>query len=96
VNSVKLSVRLKGALGVMRIKQLFSPRSTAIASFLNRFPLMMEEDAAFEREVSEAASKLDLLKVKDSKETIRNGLETLKEEGWLSEKEYASFVHRLI
>lgn len=88
VNSVKLLVKLKGALGVARVKQLFTPRSEALATFLNRFPSMLEDNAAFERETSEAAATASLLKVENAAKTIRNGLEELKKEGWLSEKEH--------
>jgi hypothetical protein len=95
VNNVKLLVKLKGALGVTRIKQLFSPRSTTIASFLNRFPSMMNENAAFEREVNEAVAKLNVLQTKPSKESIKCGLNNLDEEGWISEKEHASVLGEL-
>jgi hypothetical protein len=95
VNNVKLLVKLKGALGVARIKQLFSPRSTAIASFLNRFPLMLNEKPAFEREVNEAVAELNMLQTKASKESVRFGLNNLDEEGWISEKEHASVLREL-
>jgi hypothetical protein len=91
VNSVKLLVKLKGALGMTRIKQLFSPRSVPMASFLNRFPSMLEDNVMFEREVAESATGADMLKAQGGKELIRSGLKQLREEGWLSEKEYSSF-----
>ena len=96
VNNVKLLVKLKGALGVTRIKQLFSPRSTTIASLLNKFPSMLKENAVFEREINEAAAKLDVLQTKASKESIKSGLNKLDEEGWISEKEHASVLRELI
>jgi hypothetical protein len=95
VNNVKLLVKLKGAFGATRIKQLFSPRSTAIASFLNKFPSMMNENAAFEREVNEAVAKFNGLQTKPYKESIRCGLNNLDEEGWISEKEHASALREL-
>lgn len=95
-NSVKLLVKLKGALGMARIKQLFSPRSAALANFLNRVPSMLEENAVLERETSEAAVEDSILASQDGKEIIRHGLSRLKEEGWLSEKEYASFSNALV
>jgi hypothetical protein len=95
VTNVKLLVKLKGALGVARIKQLFSPRSTAIASFLNRFPSMLNENAVLEREVNEAVAKLNVLQTKASKESVKFGLNNLDEEGWISEKEHASALREL-
>jgi hypothetical protein len=95
VSNVKLSVKLKGALGMAKIKQLFSPRSNALVSLLNKLLLMLEENAVLEREVGEDAAKSDLLRAKDAVESIRSGLTRLKEEGWLSEKEYEAFGHEL-
>lgn len=95
VNNVKFSVKLKGVLGMAKVKQLFSPRSDAVVSLLNKLPFMLEENAVFEREVSEKAAKADMLRAKDASESIRSGLIRLKEEGWLSEKEYEAFNHEL-
>jgi len=95
VNSIKLLVKLKGALGVARIKQSFSPRSVALASFLNRVPSMLEENAVLERETGEAATKYSILASQDRKELVSHGLDKLKEEGWLSEKKHEAFSKAL-
>jgi hypothetical protein len=91
VNSVKLLVKLKGALGKARIKQLFNPRSPAIGSFLSKFPSLMEKNAVFERETNEAGEKTDLLKASVAREQIESGLRQLRAEGWFSDKEYEAF-----
>jgi hypothetical protein len=95
VNSVKLLVKLKGALGKARIKQLFSPRSPAIASLLSKFPSLMEKKAMFERETNEAGAKTDLLKASVAREQIESGLRQLRAEGWFSDKEYEAFTKML-
>jgi len=95
VNNVKLLVKLKGALGMAKVKQLLRPRSEATASFLNRFPSILEEKTVFEREIGEAAAKTDILRARNAKESIGRGLDQLKEEGWLSEKEYETFSQHL-
>lgn len=95
VNSVGFSVKFKGALGKMKIKQLLQPRSKTIVSLLNKFPLLMEQNAVFNREMSEACAKVNILQTKSSRELIKDGLEKLKEEGWFSEKEYESFSQML-
>jgi hypothetical protein len=46
----------------------------------------------FEREINEASEKADMLKTNVIREQIGNGLKHLKEEGWLSEKEYEAFA----
>lgn len=94
-NSVGFSVKLKGALGRVKIKHFLTPRFKTIASLLNKFPLLIEQSAVFEREINEASSKANILKTKFMRELIRNGLEQLKEEGWFSEKEYETFDQKL-
>jgi predicted nucleic acid-binding Zn-ribbon protein len=95
VNSIKLLVKLKSALGVARIKQLFIPRSVALGSFLNRVPSMLEENAVLERETGEAAARSSILSSQDAKELVSRGLGMLKGEGWLSEKEHEAFSKAL-
>lgn len=95
VNSVSFSAKLKGALGMVKVKQLFSPRFKAITAFLNRFPSLLEKDAVFQREISEASDRVDILKASVAKEQIMNGLKRLKDEGWFSEKEYEAFKQQL-
>jgi hypothetical protein len=91
-NSIGFTTKLKGALGRAKVKHLLVPRFKAITAFLNKFPALIERDAVFEREISEASDKVDLLKPNFVREQIGNGLERLKEEGWLSEKEYEAFA----
>jgi hypothetical protein len=95
VNSVKLLVKLKGALGKARIKQLFNPCSPAIASLLSRFPSLMGKNAVFERETNEASGKTDMLKATAAREQIESGLRQLRAEGWFSDKEYEAFTKML-
>ena len=91
-NSIGFTTKLKGALGRAKVKHLLVPRSKTITTFLNNFPALIERDAVFEREISEASDKADMLKTNFTREQIGNGLKRLKEEGWLSEKEYEAFA----
>lgn len=95
VTNVSLSVKFKGAFGKAKIKQLLQPRSKKIVSLLNEFSLLMEQNAVFNREMNEACAKANLTQTKKSRESIKEGLEMLKEEGWFSEKEYESFSQML-
>jgi hypothetical protein len=45
--------------------------------------------------MNEACTKANLMQTKNSCESIKEGLEMLKEEGWFSEKEYESFSQML-
>jgi len=94
VSSVSFSIKLKGALGKARIKKVLSSRFKNISSFLRMFPSMIERDAVLERELDEAGTMTNILET-SIREQIRNGLESLKKEGWFSEKEYETFGQAL-
>jgi DNA repair exonuclease SbcCD ATPase subunit len=94
-NSISFSAKLKGALGKARVKQLLVPRFNAITSFLNKLPTFIERNAVFERELNEVGNEASLLKTNSMREQIGNGLKKLREEGWLSEKEYVIFNQKL-
>ncbi|MEM3759505.1 MAG: hypothetical protein QXZ02_00155 [Candidatus Bathyarchaeia archaeon] len=91
-NSVGFAAKIKGALGKAKVKQLFVPRFKAITLFLQGLLTLIGQDAVFEREVSEAGEKADILKTDSMREKIKSGLEKLKAEGWFSEKEYEAFA----
>lgn len=95
VNSVSFSVKFKGALGKAKIKQLLDPRSKKIVSLLNKFPPLMEQNPVFNREMNEACGEINLLRKEDLRESIKIGLDKLKEEGWFSEKECECFSEML-
>jgi hypothetical protein len=95
VNSISLSVKFKAALGKSKIKRLLEPRFKTLVSFLNKFPRLMEQNAVFDREMNEACVEADVLRTKKLRESIKTGLEKLREEGWFSEKECESFSQSL-
>jgi hypothetical protein len=92
VNSVSLFAKIKGALGKTKVKQLLVPRFKAITPFLNELLKLIEQDAVFGRDISEAGEKAGMLKTDLMREKIKSGLERLKQEGWFSEKEYEAFA----
>ncbi len=89
-NSMSFSLKLK-TLGRAKIKQLLVQRSKAITSLINKFLAIMEQNAVFEREINEAGEKANILQIENLRESVRNGLEKLKEEGWLSEEDHKTF-----
>jgi DNA repair exonuclease SbcCD ATPase subunit len=94
-NSISFLAKLKGALGKARVKQFLVPRFSAITSFLNKLTAFIEQNVVFEREIIEAGDKASILRKNSMREQIGNGLEKLREEGWLSEKEYEFFNQKL-
>lgn len=95
VNSVGFAVKLKGALGRAKIKQLLTPRFKAITSLLEGLPALMEKDVALAREIHEFGEKANMLSEGSKRKPLEEGLKKLKEEGWLSEKEFEAFSQRL-
>jgi hypothetical protein len=93
-NSMKLSIKLKGKLGRARIKQLLVQRSKAISSLIGKFPIILEQNAVFEREINEAGVKANIIG-EGLRESVRHGLEKLREEGWLSKEEHKTFSQML-
>ncbi|MEM2972074.1 MAG: hypothetical protein QW270_06605 [Candidatus Bathyarchaeia archaeon] len=94
-NSISFSTKLKGAFGKAKVKRLLVPRFSAITSFLNKLYAFIEQNAVFEREIVEAGDKASILKASVMRKQIGNGLKKLKEEGWLSEKEYDVFNQKM-
>lgn len=95
VQSVSFSVKFKGALGRGRINQLLHPRFEKVDSLLSEFLLLLEKNPVFNREVDEACNEVDILRTEESRESIKTGLKKLKEEDWLTEKEYETFHQEL-
>jgi len=93
-NSMSFAVKVK-TLGRAKIKQLLVQRSKGITSLINKFPIIIEQNAVFEREINEAGLKVNMLQIENLRESVRNGLEKLKEEGWLSEEEHKTFSQTL-
>jgi hypothetical protein len=48
-----------------------------MASFLSKFPSLIEKNAMFERDPNEAGAKTDLLKASVAREQIESGLRQL-------------------
>jgi hypothetical protein len=94
VNNIDLGVRFK-TLGRKKLTQLFQPRSQKIVSILNRFIELLNENVAFRHEIIEAAGKVHLLKSSEDIALIQNGLNGLKENGWISKDEYEAFAQTL-
>jgi DNA repair exonuclease SbcCD ATPase subunit len=95
VNSIGFIAKLKGALGRAKIKQLLTPRFKAITSLLEKLPALMEKDAVFAREIHEAGERANMLGESSKQKSIGDGLKKLKDEGWLSDKDFEALNHRL-
>jgi hypothetical protein len=77
-------------MGKVKISQLLQPRSKKISYILNSFIRLLEENIVFSHEINDACTKANLLQPKAS-ESIKKGLDALKANDWLSEREFESF-----
>ena len=80
--------KLKGVLGVSKIKSLFQQRSKAVANILNQLVTVIERDPVFKRDLHDAGAKDNILQNEETYEMMKRGLEELRREEWISENEF--------
>ena len=85
--SMGIKTKFKRVFGVAKIKSLLQPRSKFITSLLNELLTVIEHNPVFEREISDAGVKANILRTKDLCKRIKIGLDRLADEGWISKKE---------
>ena len=93
--SIGISTRFKGLFKSATVKMLLEQRSKGLTNFLNQLIPVLESNPVFEKDVDDAGLNANMLQSKDSKEKISKGMEDLKNEGWLSENEFAAFQNAL-
>jgi hypothetical protein len=94
-NSIGLSTKLKSALGKAKIRQLLVPRFEVITSLMDTILVLAQQNAVFETEIREESKRTNILDSDSMRESIREGLEYIRNEGWISEKEQQS-LNKLI
>jgi len=80
--------KFKGILGASRVKSLFQQRSKAVANILNQLVTVIERDPLFKRDLHDAAVKANILRSKETREKVKEGLAELRKEEWISENEF--------
>ncbi len=85
------SAKLKGAFGMSKIKEVFTPRFKAITGLIERCQVLAKQDTSFESEIGELGEKNNLLNIDLARASIAKGLVYLNHEGRLSDKEYQRF-----
>jgi hypothetical protein len=71
------------------------PRFKIITSLMETIQLLIQQSAVFETEIKELGARANLLTPSAAGAEIAKGLAYLKNEGWLSEKEYDAIRQRL-
>jgi hypothetical protein len=94
-NTIGFATKLKGALGMTKVKGLLVSRFKSVASLTDTIQVLMQQNAVFEAEMKELGESANILNLSAMREGIKNGLLCLKNEGWLSEKEYDAIRQKL-
>ena len=94
-NTFGLSTKLKSALGKAKIKQLLVPRFESITSLMDEIQVLAQQNAMFEAEIREGGERTNILNTSSMRESIQKGLEYIRKEGWLSEKEHQALSQKI-
>jgi len=94
VSGVGLTAKIKSVLGKTKIKQAFTSRFESLNQHLYSLPLLLDHNAVLAREVNETGLEADIVHL-SSRESIRNGLKKLNQDGRLSDKELEIFTKQL-
>ena len=87
-SGVSFTGKLKGALGRSKIKGLFAPRFKSISMLINRVQVLAKQDSFSESQIKSLGEKNNLLNTRFTRGNISEGLAYLRNQGWLSDKEY--------
>jgi hypothetical protein len=88
VGSMGIKTKLKGVFGAGKMKSFLQSRSQAIATLLDRLVDLTQENPVFEKEITEAGIKANILRTTELQVGVRRGLTELRDEGWISENEF--------
>ena len=91
VGNMGALTKMKGALGVTKVKTLIQPRSEATAAFLNQLPVFFEKKPMLEKDVTESGIQKSILLRKKLRVGVTKGLKKLQNENWISKKELQAF-----
>jgi hypothetical protein len=89
------SAKLKGALGMSKIKDMLAPRFKAIAALIGKVQVLTKQNTVFEGQLYVLSQRNNLLPSSLFLENVKKGLVYLKHEGWLSEREHQVLSNRL-
>ncbi len=95
VGSMGILTKLKGVFGATKMKTFLQSRSKAITTLLNQLVILTAENPVFEKEVSAAGIKVNILRTIESRIGIKRGLKELKDEKWISESELLTYSELL-
>ena len=66
------------------MKSFLQPRSENVAALLDQLVYLTQENPVFEKEITEAGIKVNILRTTELQVGIQKGITELKDEGWIS------------
>lgn len=87
VGNMRTITKLKGMLGMSKVRSLFQPYSSSLANVLNQVVTLIEQNPVFEKEVHDISQNANILQSPETRERIKRGLADLRNENWLSPNE---------
>jgi hypothetical protein len=93
--SVGFAAKLKGVIGISKVKEIFTPRFRAIAVLIDRIQDLVKQDSLLDQQINELGERNNLLKNELTRVNIAKGLVYLKDAGWLSQREYQLLTNSL-
>ena len=95
ITNVDFSAKLKGALGMSKIKNLLVPRFKAITALIEGVQVLTKQNTVFEGQLNVLSQRNNLLNNSLFLENAKKGLVYLRHEGWLSDREHQVLSNRL-
>ena len=95
ITNVGFSAKLKGILGMSKIKDMLAPRFKAIASLIEGIQMLTKQNTVFEDQLYVLSKRNNLLTNSLFIENVKKGLVNLTHESWLSEREHQVLSNRL-
>jgi hypothetical protein len=92
MSNIGISARLKAVLGRARIKSFLAPRFKEITSLAEIIQQQSQENSIFETELKSLGTDNNILAMGWICEEIEKGLLSLKNQDWLTDKEYKAIM----
>jgi len=86
--SMGILTKFKGAFGMAKTKSLLQFRSESITNLINQVLMLLEKNPVFEKEIYDAGIESSILRTRELKKSLQQGLQELKDEEWVSESEF--------
>ncbi len=88
INALGFATKLKSALGMSKIKERLIPRFQTITDLIDKIQVLTKKDSFLEKQIIDLSERNNLLNTDMIRSNIGKGLIYLKDQGWLSDKEY--------